>query len=184
MGCAPGKPVADIGAGTGKLTKELLKQGLTVKSVEPNAAMRAIGIQNTKGQSVTWSVGTGEETGLPTCSVYSAFFGSSFNVVNQSRALVEVTRILVPNGWFACMWNHRDLNAVSYTHLDVYKRQSLALTMPRPVRLSTCSISRAAGQARPAPCSLIRIAGNRRARDASNVRRHVPRSASANTDKL
>jgi ubiquinone/menaquinone biosynthesis C-methylase UbiE len=110
MGCAPEKPVADIGAGTGKLTKELLKQGLTVKSVEPNAAMRAIGIQNTKGQSVTWSVGTGEETGLPTSSVYSAFFGSSFNVVNQSRALVEVTRILVPNGWFACMWNHRDLN--------------------------------------------------------------------------
>ena len=96
MGCAPGKPVADIGAGTGKLTKELLKQGLTVKSVEPNAAMRAIGMQNTKGESVTWSVGTGEETGLPASSVYSAFFGSSFNVVNQSRALEEVTRILVP----------------------------------------------------------------------------------------
>jgi ubiquinone/menaquinone biosynthesis C-methylase UbiE len=109
-GCVPGKPVADIGAGTGKLTKELLKQRLTVKSVEPNDAMRAIGIQNTKGQSVTWSVGTGEATGLPTSSVHSAFFGSSFNVVNQNEALSEVTRILVPNGWFACMWNHRDLS--------------------------------------------------------------------------
>jgi len=110
MGCAAAKPVADIGAGTGKLTKELLKRGLTVKSVEPNDAMRTIGIQNTKGRSVTWSVGTGEATGLPTSSVYSAFFGSSFNVVNQNHALSEVTRILVPNGWFACMWNHRDLN--------------------------------------------------------------------------
>ena len=110
MGCARGKPVADIGAGTGKLTKELLKERLTVKSVEPNDAMRAIGIQNTKGQSVTWSVGTGEATGLPTSSVYAVFFGSSFNVVNQSHALLEVTRILVPNGWFGCMWNHRDLN--------------------------------------------------------------------------
>jgi ubiquinone/menaquinone biosynthesis C-methylase UbiE len=110
MGCAPGTPVADIGAGTGKLTKELLKHGLTVKSVEPNDAMRAIGIQNTSGKSGTWSVGTGEATGLPTSSVYAVFFGSSFNVVNQSIALSEVTRILLPNGWFACMWNHRDLD--------------------------------------------------------------------------
>jgi ubiquinone/menaquinone biosynthesis C-methylase UbiE len=109
MGCVPGKPVADIGAGTGKLTKELLKRGLTVKSVEPNDAMRAIGIQNTKSQGGTWSVGTGEATGLPTSSVYAACFGSSFNVVNQTVALLEVTRILVAKGWFACMWNHRDL---------------------------------------------------------------------------
>ena len=109
MGCAPPKPVADIGAGTGKLTKELLKHGLTVSSVEPNDAMRTIGIQNTKGKSATWSVGTGEATGLPTSSAYAVFFGSSFNVVDQSVALSEVSRILVPNGWFACMWNHRDL---------------------------------------------------------------------------
>jgi ubiquinone/menaquinone biosynthesis C-methylase UbiE len=110
IGCAPSRPVADIGAGTGKLTNELLKHGLTVRSVEPNDAMRTIGIQNTKGKSATWSVGTGEATGLPTSSVYAVFFGSSFNVVDQSLALSEVSRILVPNGWFACMWNHRDLD--------------------------------------------------------------------------
>jgi ubiquinone/menaquinone biosynthesis C-methylase UbiE len=110
IGCAPSRPVADIGAGTGKLTKELLTHGLTVNSVEPNDAMRSIGIQNTKGKSATWSVGTGEATGLPTSSVYAVFFGSSFNVVDQSLALSEVSRILVPNGWFACMWNHRDLD--------------------------------------------------------------------------
>jgi ubiquinone/menaquinone biosynthesis C-methylase UbiE len=110
IGCAPSRPVADIGAGTGKLTKELLKHGLTVSSVEPNDAMRTIGIRNTKGKSVSWSVGTGESTGLPTSSVYAAFFGSSFNVVDQRLALSEVSRILVPSGWFACMWNHRDLD--------------------------------------------------------------------------
>jgi ubiquinone/menaquinone biosynthesis C-methylase UbiE len=110
IGCAPSRPVADIGAGTGKLTKELLKHGLTVSSVEPNDAMRTIGIQNTKGKSATWSVGTGEATGLSTSSVYAVFFGSSFNVVDQSLTLSEVSRILVPKGWFACMWNHRDLD--------------------------------------------------------------------------
>jgi len=110
IGCTPSRPVADIGAGTGKLTKELLKHGLTVSSVEPNDAMRTIGIQNTKGKSATWSVGTGEATGLATISVYAVFFGSSFNVVDQSLSLSEVSRILVPNGWFASMWNHRDLD--------------------------------------------------------------------------
>lgn len=110
IGCAPSIPVADIGAGTGKLTKELLKHGLSVRSVEPNDAMRTIGMQNTKGRSAIWSVGTGEATGLPSSSVYAVFFGSSFNVVDQYLALSEVSRILVPNGWFACMWNHRDLN--------------------------------------------------------------------------
>jgi SAM-dependent methyltransferase len=102
--------VADIGAGTGKLTKELLKHGLSVKSVEPNEAMRAIGVQNTKGKSAAWSIGTGEATGLSTGSVYAVFFGSSFNVVDQRLTLSEVSRILVPSGWFACMWNHRDLD--------------------------------------------------------------------------
>jgi len=109
-GCVRGTPVADIGAGTGKLTKMLLKHGLTVKSVEPNDAMRTIGIRNTNGKSATWSVGTGESTGLPTSSVHVVFYGSSFNVVNQGLALLEVARILTPSGWFACMWNHRDLS--------------------------------------------------------------------------
>jgi ubiquinone/menaquinone biosynthesis C-methylase UbiE len=108
-GCTSQTPVADIGAGTGKLTKELLKHGLTVKSIEPNDAMRAIGIRNTQGRPATWSVGTGESTGLPTSSVHAAFFGSSFNVVDQTAALSEVARILSPFGWFACMWNHRSL---------------------------------------------------------------------------
>ncbi len=40
----------------------------------------------------------------------AVLFGSSFNVVDQHAALHEVCRLLVPDGWFACMWNHRDLD--------------------------------------------------------------------------
>lgn len=109
-GCTPATPVAEVGAGTGKLTKELLRCGLTVRSVEPNDAMRTIGIANTVGQSVTWSVGTGESTGLQSASAHAVFFGSSFNVVDQSLTLIEVSRVLKSRGWFGCMWNHRDLN--------------------------------------------------------------------------
>jgi len=118
MGCTAATAVADIGAGTGKLTKELLKHGLTVSSVEPNAAMREIGIRNTRGQSVSWSSATGEATGLPASRFHAALFGSSFNVVNQMDTLLEVKRILVPRGWFACMWNHRDLNDPVQRHIE------------------------------------------------------------------
>lgn len=109
-GCVPEKPVADIGAGTGKLTKMLLEHGLTVRAVEPNDNMRMYGIQNTEGKSVSWTEGVGEHTGLEDSCVYAAFFGSSFNVVDQQKTLDEVARILVPNGWFGCMWNHRDVD--------------------------------------------------------------------------
>ena len=59
---------------------------------------------------VTWSEGTGEQTGLDSSSYHAAFFGSSFNVTDQKATLQEIKRILVPRGWFACMWNHRQLD--------------------------------------------------------------------------
>lgn len=105
-----GDPVADIGAGTGKLTRLLLERGLRVHAVEPNDNMRAYGIKNTKESNVTWTVGTGEETGLDSQSVKAVFFGSSFNVVDQKATLEECARILKTGGTFACMWNHRDLD--------------------------------------------------------------------------
>jgi ubiquinone/menaquinone biosynthesis C-methylase UbiE len=123
--CTPSKPVAEVGAGTGKLTKDLLRHGLIVRSVEPNDAMRAYGVQNTKGGAVTWSVGTGEATGLQTASAYAVFFGSSFNVVNQTLTLSEVSRVLVSRGWFACMWNHRDLNDPTQQHIESIIKSSI-----------------------------------------------------------
>ena len=37
-------------------------------------------------------------------------FGSSFNVTDRLQALKETARILAPDGWFTCLWNHRDLS--------------------------------------------------------------------------
>ncbi len=110
LGLQSGDMVADIGAGTGKLTVPLIQRGLSVMAVEPNDAMRSIGTSNTKGQTATWSAGSGERTGLPDQSVKAAFFGSSFNVVDPTKALAEVVRIVAPGGGFACMWNHRDID--------------------------------------------------------------------------
>ncbi len=102
--------VADLGAGTAKLTRPLLERGLVVDAVEPNAAMRAHGIKNTEGQSVTWHEAMGEATGLPTGVFDLVTFGSSFNVTDRPAALIETVRLLKPKAWFACLWNHRDLD--------------------------------------------------------------------------
>ena len=102
--------VADIGAGTGKLTKQLLQNGLIVHAIEPNDEMRKRGVANNLGAKVTWADAVGEHTNLHSKSVSAAFFGSSFNVLKQDLALAEAHRILRPEGWFCCMWNHRDLD--------------------------------------------------------------------------
>lgn len=72
--------------------------------------MRTLGEQQTRDfQNVTWYEGTGEATGRPAHHYHLVTFGSSFNVTDRSQALQETQRILIPGGWFACLWNHRDL---------------------------------------------------------------------------
>ena len=104
-----GDKTADIGAGVGHLTKHHLRAGLEVVAVEPNDEMRRLGMQETKSKRI-WVEGTGENTKLKSKSFRLVTFGSSFNVCNQSLALKESHRILENQGWFACLWNHRDLN--------------------------------------------------------------------------
>ncbi|MGP1561107.1 MAG: class I SAM-dependent methyltransferase [Helicobacteraceae bacterium] len=101
---------ADLGAGTANLTLMLLERGLKVSAVEPNDAMREIGIERTKGKDATWYKAGATETTLDDASFDLVTFGSSFNVVDRELALKETARILKPRGCFACMWNHRDLD--------------------------------------------------------------------------
>ena len=107
-----GSIVCDIGAGAAHLTIKLAEAGLTVYAVEPNDAMRANGIKRTKCfDKVQWSEGVGECTGMEDSKFDLVTFGSSFNVCERMKALAESRRILKERGWFACMWNHRDLSA-------------------------------------------------------------------------
>lgn len=103
-------PVLDIGAGTGNLTLLLLKKSFQVTALEPNDEMRAIGVRRTKSHRIKWLARNGTDTGLPDKSAYWVTFGSSFNVMDSKLALKETYRLLKPDGFFTCMWNHRDLN--------------------------------------------------------------------------
>lgn len=109
-GLQAGSPVCDVGAGVAHLTLKLAARKMKVDAVEPNDAMRALGIKRTEAfGNVDWFEGTGEATGRPSNAFSMVTFGSSFNVTDRSRALQETKRLLQPRGWFAAMWNHRDL---------------------------------------------------------------------------
>jgi ubiquinone/menaquinone biosynthesis C-methylase UbiE len=106
-----GASICDVGAGVAHLTLMLAARGMAVVAVEPNDAMRANGIKRTdQMDNVRWHEGTGEETGQEDASFDMVTFGSSFNVCDRQIALKETSRILKPNGVFACMWNHRQLD--------------------------------------------------------------------------
>lgn len=110
-GVKKGDMACDVGAGAAHLTLKLAEYGLKVCAVEPNDAMRKNGIMRTgQFQDVQWFEGVGEHTGMRDGEFDLVTFGSSFNVCNRQEALLESKRILKAGGWFACMWNHRDLN--------------------------------------------------------------------------
>ncbi len=105
------KYICDVGAGAGHLTLEFAKRGFRVWAVEPNDAMRANGVKRTaEYPNVQWFEGVGEDTGMESGKYDLVTFGSSFNVCDSPQALRETKRILKPGGYFACMWNHRDLD--------------------------------------------------------------------------
>lgn len=108
-GVRSGDLVADVGAGTGKLTEDLVALGLRVHAVEPNDAMRAIGQQNTATLDVQWSKGSAEETTLPAGLTRWLLMGSSFHWTDPQRSLPEFHRVLQPGGCFTAVWNPRHI---------------------------------------------------------------------------
>ena len=103
--------ICDVGAGAAHLTLMLARKGYEIYAVEPNDAMRENGVKRTKAfEKVHWYDGVGEATGMKDKQFDLVTFGSSFNVCDRAQALRESARILKDNGWFACMWNHRNLN--------------------------------------------------------------------------
>lgn len=126
-GAEQGDKFCDVGAGVAHLTLMLAARGLDVTAVEPNDAMRGNGIKRTAElPNVKWHEGTGEATGQSTQAFDMVTFGSSFNVCDRQQALKETARILKPRGWFACMWNHRNLEDPIQARIEAIIKESVA----------------------------------------------------------
>lgn len=108
-GLPVGACVADVGAGTGKLSALLLARGWRVYAVEPNADMRekataALG----ENLRLTITDGAAEATGLAPHSVQLVTAAQAFHWFDAARFREECRRILKPDGYVALIWNHRD----------------------------------------------------------------------------
>jgi ubiquinone/menaquinone biosynthesis C-methylase UbiE len=53
-------------------------------------------------------------------------FGSSFNVCDRQLVLKETSRILKSRGWFACMWNHRQLEDPIQAKIEAIIKERVA----------------------------------------------------------
>lgn len=102
--------VADVGAGTGKLSENLVELGFRGYAVEPNDAMREEAIHiGTTLNNFQWIKGAAEDTGIKDKSIDWVFMASSFHWTDQKAALNEFHRILKPGGFFTALWNPRNV---------------------------------------------------------------------------
>jgi SAM-dependent methyltransferase len=103
-----GAKTADIGAGTGIWSQMLLEAGCRVDAVEPNAAMRLAGAA--RRPRLNWVEGSAERTGLSKGLYDLVSMASSFHWPDFDRAVAEFGRLLKSGGYFAALWNTRDIS--------------------------------------------------------------------------
>jgi SAM-dependent methyltransferase len=96
---------ADVGAGTGKLTRQLRERGLDVIAVEPSAGMREQLRRAVPGVPVLG--GTAEQIPLAGGTVDLVLVAQAWHWVDPARAVPEVARVLAPGGRLGLLWNRR-----------------------------------------------------------------------------
>ncbi len=114
-GLGPGTVVVDLAAGTGKLTRQLVRTGAGVVAVEPLPEMLSELISVLPQVQVV--IGSAEATGLPSASATAVTVGQAFHWFSTPEALGEIHRILEPGGHLALAWNRRDLTQELQTAL-------------------------------------------------------------------
>jgi SAM-dependent methyltransferase len=125
-GLGPACTVADLGSGTGILTRLLLDTGARVIGVEPNAAMRASAEKSLghgpcapRFESVD---GSAESTTLADQSVDLVTAAQAFHWFDPARSRAEMARILRPAGFVALVWNQRKDTAMNRDYEEMLER--------------------------------------------------------------
>ena len=112
--------VADIAAGTGKLTRTLAQIAGTLVAVEPDADLRAVLERELPAVSVL--DGTAEALPLADASADVACAGQAFHWFDVERALVEIGRVLRPQGIVIAGWNLPPEEGTWYDAVVAYLR--------------------------------------------------------------
>jgi SAM-dependent methyltransferase len=94
--------VADVAAGTGKLTRMLAGAGVALIAVEPSVAMRTVLRDVTR---VPVIAAVAEALPFVNSTLACACVAQAFHHLDHSRALAELHRVLAPGGHLALVWN-------------------------------------------------------------------------------
>lgn len=98
--------VADVGAGTGKLTRTLIDVGSEPVAIEPDAEM--LGALREALPGVPAMHGTAERLPVEDASADAVVFGQAWHWVRVAEACAEAGRVLRPGGTLGLIWNLRD----------------------------------------------------------------------------
>ena len=104
-GRAPAQ-VLELGAGTGKLTEELVALGHRVVATDPSEPMLHRLAERVPGAAS--ACGTAEQIPARSRSADVVVAGQAFHWFDLERALPEIARVLRPGGEIALAWNLRD----------------------------------------------------------------------------
>jgi SAM-dependent methyltransferase len=121
--------VADVGAGTGKLTATLVGLGAEVTAVEPDPQMLA---ELRRAMPAVRSVpGSAEEIPLPDASLDAVLAGQAMHWFDMNRALPEIARVLTPGGVLAGLWNVDDDRVGWVAGLAEISKRKSSVTLTR-----------------------------------------------------
>jgi SAM-dependent methyltransferase len=108
LGLGPERTVLDVGAGTGKLTRELVPSGATVIAVEPVTAMRSV-LEQVVPEARALP-GTAEALPVQDESIDAIVVAQAFHWFDVPAAAAEFHRVLRPGGRFGLIWNRRRMD--------------------------------------------------------------------------
>jgi SAM-dependent methyltransferase len=103
LGLGADATVLDLGAGTGKLTRDLVPRFRRVIAVEPDKAMRAV-LEEVVPEAEALA-GSAESIPLDEDSVDAVFTAEAFHWFASDETVAEIARVLRPGGGFAIFWN-------------------------------------------------------------------------------
>jgi ubiquinone/menaquinone biosynthesis C-methylase UbiE len=99
--------VADLGAGTGKASRQMARRGWHVTALEPGEGMLEVlrSRSESEGLSIATRLASAEDTGLDDASVDLATAAQAFHWFDKPRAVEEMARVVRPGGGVAVFWN-------------------------------------------------------------------------------
>lgn len=101
--------IADIGSGTGILSRQLIDRGFSVIGVEPNDDMRTVAKHSLKPDSRFISIkATAENTTLNDHSLDLVTAAQAFHWFDKKKFRLECQRILKQDAKVGLVWNSRD----------------------------------------------------------------------------